>query len=194
MKTNLKALASLVLVSAVSTAYAQSTAAPRHRYHHKMEKKDSIEAQIQALREQMEEQRDEINELQQKLNQRDEQLQQAQAAAEQAQAAAQQAQAAADQQQQALNSNAQAVSSLQSSVADLKASNQQVVASVKRQTSALKKAVLHPDEIHYKGITISPHGSFLAAETVWRQGATGGGLNTAFTAIPLDNAPDANIS
>jgi type II secretory pathway pseudopilin PulG len=142
----------------------------------------------------MEEQRDEINDLQQKLNQRDEQLQQAQSAAQQAQAAAQQAQAAADQQQQSLNSNAQAVSSLQSSVADLKASNEQTVATVKRQTKMMKKAVLHPDEIHYKGITISPHGSFLAAETVWRQGATGGGLNTAFTGIPLDNAPDANIS
>jgi hypothetical protein len=194
MKTNLKALASLVLVSAVSAAYAQPVAAPRHHTHHKVVKKDSIESQIQALQQQMEEQRDEINDLQQKLNQRDEQLQQAQSAAQQAQAAAQQAQAAADQQQQSLNSNAQAVSSLQSSVADLKASNEQTVATVKRQTKMMKKAVLHPDEIHYKGITISPHGSFLAAETVWRQGATGGGLNTAFTGIPLDNAPDANIS
>ena len=194
MKINLKALASLVLVSTVSAAYAQPAAAPKHHYHHKVAKKSSIESQIQALQQQMEQQRDQINDLQQKLNERNEELQQAQTAAEQAQTAAQQAQAAADQQQQSLNSNAQAVSSLQSSVANLKASNEHVVASVKRQTAAMKKAVLHPDEIHYKGITISPHGSFIAAESVWRQGATGGGLNTAFTGVPLDSAPDASIS
>ena len=37
-------------------------------------------------------------------------------------------------------------------------------------------------------------GSFLAAETDWRSGATGGGLNTAFTSVPLQNSPAAQMS
>jgi hypothetical protein len=194
MKINLKALASLVLVSTVSAAYAQPAAAPKHHYRHNVVKKNSIESQIQALQQQMEEQRDEINDLQQKLNERNEELQQAQTAAQQAQTAAQQAQAAADQQQQSLTSNAQAVSSLQSSVADLKASNEQTVATVKQAQAKVTKMVEHPDVLRLKGVTISPSGSFIEAATVWRQGATAGGINTAFTAVPLDNSPASNIS
>ncbi|MGH9617276.1 MAG: hypothetical protein ACRD28_11090 [Acidobacteriaceae bacterium] len=57
-----------------------------------------------------------------------------------------------------------------------------------------KSAVPHPDAIRYRGIAISPKGSFLAAETVWRSGATGGGLNTAFTGVPLQHSPAAQLS
>ncbi len=194
MKTNLKALASLVLVSAVSAAYAQPAAAPKHHYHHKVEKKDSIESQIQALQQQMQQQRDEINDLQQKLSQRDEELQQAQSAAQQAQTAAQQAQAAADQQQQSLTSNTQAVTSLQTSVADLKASNEHVVATVKRAQANVAKMVEHPDALHYKGVTISPKGSFIEGATVYRNKATGSGIATPFTSIPVDGADNAQLS
>ena len=48
-----------------------------------------------------------------------------------------------------------------------------------------KKAINSPDALHYKGITLSPAGSFLAAETVWRSAATGGDINTALTGVPL---------
>lgn len=48
--------------------------------------------------------------------------------------------------------------------------------------------------LHYKGITISPMGSFLAGETDWRGSATGGGLDTSFTGIPLDNSEAYNLS
>ena len=54
------------------------------------------------------------------------------------------------------------------------------------ETSAIKKSVANPDALHYKGITISPAGSFLAAETVWREGAMGGDINTQFTGVPLE--------
>ena len=48
--------------------------------------------------------------------------------------------------------------------------------------------------LHFKGSTISFSGSFLAAETVWRQGATGGGLNTQFTGVPLQYSDYAQLT
>src|SRR5581483_3761720 len=62
------------------------------------------------------------------------------------------------------------------------------------ETTAIKKAIASPDAINYKGITISPAGSFLAAETAWRQGATGGDINTAFTGIPLNHSEASQLS
>jgi hypothetical protein len=51
-----------------------------------------------------------------------------------------------------------------------------------------------PDAISFKGITISPTGSFLAGETVWRSAATGSDINTAFTGIPLQNSEAGQLS
>lgn len=190
MNNKLKSIASLVLVSAVSAAYAQS--APVHRHpHRKAAGSRSIEAQIEALRNQMTVQNSEIHQLQQQLNQRNQQLQEAQAAAQQAQTAAQQAQAVASQQ---LNSNVQAVSALQSSVAELKTSNQQAIHQVQAEQAKVTTMVAHPDVIHYKGVDLSLKGSYIEAATVYRNKATGGGIATAFTHIPMDGANDAHVS
>ena len=43
-------------------------------------------------------------------------------------------------------------------------------------------------------MTLSFSGSFLAAETAWRQGATGGDINTPFTGVPLDNSQASQLS
>lgn len=51
-----------------------------------------------------------------------------------------------------------------------------------------------PDVLHYKGITLSPQGSFIEAATVYRSAATGGGINTPFTSIPLRNSDAAQMS
>ncbi|HET7103711.1 MAG TPA: hypothetical protein VFI20_06460 [Terracidiphilus sp.] len=51
-----------------------------------------------------------------------------------------------------------------------------------------------PTEIRYKGITISPAGSFIAAETVWRQAAMGDGLNTHLSSVPLAYSNNAQMS
>lgn len=192
MNRNLKAVASLVLASAVTAAYAQPTgAAPAPvKHHHHV----SIEQQIKALQEQMNEQREEINSLREKLQVRNQQLQQAQATATQSQTAAQQAQNSASQAQQQLTDQTQAVTSLQAAVAQMKQQNTAVVTTVKQAQAKITKLVKHPAVIHYKGITVSPAGSFIEAATVWRQGATGGGINTAFGAVPLDHSPAAQIS
>jgi len=194
-----KALAPLVLIVAVATGSAQSTASSpdtHTKIHHKraVEHKPSVESQIDELRNEMQSQKGEIDTLRQQLSDRDAQLQQAQQAAASAQQAAQAAQAAANQQAQQLSETSSSVSSLQTSVSDLKSSDNALAASVQKQTDEVKKAIESPEVLHYKGITLSPAGSFIAAETVWRQGATGGGLNTAPTGIPLANSDDAQLS
>ncbi|MFP5226937.1 MAG: hypothetical protein ACLGXA_04865 [Acidobacteriota bacterium] len=198
MKNNLKVLAIMALTAAVSTGYAQSTASPpckpcttkAHRKH----TGPSVEQQIEDLRQQEQSDRGQIDNLKQQLADRDAQLQQAQQAAQAAQQAAQAAQQAANAQQQTLSTNSEAVSSLQSSVNDLKSSSSTLATTVKTNQAEMKKAIENPDAVHYKGITISPAGSFLAAETVWRAGATGGGLNTGPTLIPLANSDNAQQS
>jgi hypothetical protein len=197
-----KALATLVLTLSVTAGYAQSAASSaetsphaQHRHHRKVEKRGpSVEEQIQALQNQMQQQAGEIDNLKQQLSERDAQLQQAQQSAQQAQQAAQEAQAAATQQQQAVTANTTAVSNLQTSVSDLNSSTSAAVVEVKKETAEVKKAVENPDAVHYKGITITPAGSFIEAATVWRSAATGGDINTPFTGIPLSNSDAAQIS
>src|SRR5215831_8082970 len=67
-------------------------------------------------------------------------------------------------------------------------------ADIQKQLDDLKKQVETPDALHYKGVTISPANSFIEAATVYRGGATGGGINTAPTGIPLDRSGQAHTS
>ncbi|HEX4066096.1 MAG TPA: hypothetical protein VHZ09_08715 [Acidobacteriaceae bacterium] len=200
MTKNLKALATLALTMTVAVGYAQTTAGSpgtsKKVVHHRkpVEKGPSVQSQIEELRQQEQMDRGQIDTLKQQLSDRDAQLQQAQQAAQQAQQAAQAAQQAAESQQQTLSANSEAVSSLKSSVDDLKANSTSIVSTIQQQQTEVKKALENNDGVRYHGITISPHGSFVAAETVWRQGATGGGLNTPFTGVPLNNSPAGNIS
>ena len=86
MNTNLKALASLVLASAVVASYAQTSTGSasttkKRTATHKAAAKPSVESQIEELRNDMNSQRGQIDTLKQQLADRDAQLQQAQQAA-----------------------------------------------------------------------------------------------------------------
>ncbi|MGH9606284.1 MAG: hypothetical protein ACRD3N_11370 [Terracidiphilus sp.] len=201
MKFKVKPAAAAMLTAAlvVSCAYASDPSpAPQAKKHHAARREKTppgptVEEQIETLRNQMQTQIDSLKEL---LSTKDQQLQQAQQAAAAAQAAAEKAQAAADQQQQAITQNTTAVSTLQSSVNDLDSSSSSMESSfkaVQRDTTAIKKAVENTDAVHYKGVTITPAGSFIEAATVWRNAATGSGINTHFTAIPLEHSGQAQI-
>ncbi len=189
----LKTLATLALVSALYAGQAQTTAtgttstsSTTHKTTRKATpKKPSVESQIQSLREDMETQ---IQQLKQQLADRDQQLQQAQQAAAAAQAAAAQAQQQAQQQSGVLTENTQAVSSLQGAVSDLKTSNTSLATTVQEDQAKVEKQILNPDAIHFKGVTISPTGSFLAGETIYRTHATGGDIPTAFSSLPYEHA------
>lgn len=200
MNTNLKAMASLVLVSVLSAGYAQtttdstSTTSRKKTASRRADPKPSVESQIEALRNDLNSQRGQINSLKQQLADRDSQLQQAQQAAASAQASAQQAQQAAQSQQAVIAENTQSVSNLQGAVSDLKTNTQSIVTTVQDQQAQVKKALENPDAIHYKGVTLSPNGSFLAAETVWRSHATASDIPTPFSAIPLSSANASQFS
>ncbi len=157
----------------------------------KKPKPPTVEEQIQGLRQEFQGQ---INELKTDLATKDAELKQAKEAAAEAQAAAEKAQAAASSSSQAVSDNAAAVTTLESTVKDLKGNQASLATTVSDETSKIKKEIANPDTIRYKGITISPAGSFLAAETVWRSAAIGDDINTHWTSIPLQYADNAFIS
>jgi hypothetical protein len=201
MTNTLKALATLALTMAVATGFAQtaaSSAAPAKKtVHHKkpaVPKGPSIQAQIEELRQQQQADHGQIDTLKQQLADRDAQLQQAQQAAAQAQAAAQSAQQAANAEQQTLSANTDAVSSLQSSVTDLKANSVSLASTIQTQQTQVMGAINNPDAIHFKGINLSPTGSFVEFATVDRTRATGSDIPTPFSSIPLEAADAGNIS
>lgn len=147
----------------------------------------SVERQIEEMRQMFQQQQEEINQLKQQLQNRDEQLQQAQAAAQQAQQQAQTAAQTANQSNAAYNSLQQAVQSVQAQTeqtkTDLTQTKSDVVA-VRQMGAGLRENYANPIALKYKDVYITP-GGFLAAETAFRQRATGGGLNTPFNAIPF---------
>lgn len=200
MQTSWKVLAGLLLVSTLAAGNAQTADGssttpqntPLHRTHRA--KRPSVEVQIKQLRKDMDEQRQEIDALKQQLSERDSQLQQARQTASFAQSTAQQAQQAAQSQQQVIDSSSQSASNLQNAVADLKVKTNAAIATAQTQQTRLHAELAHPDAIHYKGITISPEGSFIEAASVYRSAATGGGINTPFTGIPLQNSDQAQVS
>lgn len=189
----MKMVAAVVLAASLvgSNAYAGDPPAPAKKHATKKPPKPTVEDQINALRQEFQGQ---IDGLKSDLAAKDTQLKQAQQAAADAQAAAQKAEADATAQQQAVTENNSAVSSLQSTVTDLKANSVSLATTVSDETAAIKKRLENPDVLYFKGITLSPTGSFVAAETSWRQGATGGDVNTPFTSIPLQYADNAQLS
>lgn len=193
MKLQMKMVAAAILAASLvgSQAYAGDPPAPAKKHITKKPPKPTVEDQINALRQEFQGQ---IDSLKSDLAAKDAQLKQAQQSAADAQAAAQKAEADATAQQQAISDNNSAVSTLKSTVDDMKQSNASIVSSFTEESAAIKKKIESPDAVYYKGITISPAGSFLAAETVWRQGGTGGGLNTQFSGVPLDHSQAAQLS
>jgi hypothetical protein len=194
MKSQMKMVAAAILAASLvgTNAYAGDPPAPAKKHATKKQPpKPTVEEQINALRQEFQGQ---LDGLKSDLAAKDTQLKQAQQAAADAQAAAQKAEADATAQQSAVTENSTAVSTLQSTVTDMKAANASAVSSFSDDAAAIKKAIGSPEVLHYKGITLSPAGSFLAAETVWRQGATGGDINTPFTGVPLNAADAHNMS
>ena len=189
MKTNLTALAAMALVLTLAGNAQTSSSKPTKKKQTAAEA--AVQAQIDALRSDMQTQ---IQSLKQQLSDKDAQLQQAQQAAAAAQASAQQAQQAAQAAQQANSTNTEAVTSLQGAVTDLKTNNASLAQTIQDSQKQTTATLQHPDAIYFKGITLSPTGSYLAAETVWRSAATGGGIATPFSSIPIGAANAANLS
>lgn len=202
MKTNLKALASLVLASAVAghahPAAAQADTAKKTTKHHVRAHrgtKPTIQSEIEQLRQDMATQKNQIDSLQQQLSARDAQLQQVQQQAQASvQQATQQTQDAVAAQQAVTAQNTQAVATLQSAVTDLQANNTSLASTVQADQAKTMKAIEHPDEIHFKGVTLSPTGSFIEFATVNRTRATASDIATPFSSIPFTAADAGQLS
>ncbi len=196
MKLTAKAAAAAILAASLVVSYSQTSSSTAPAKKHTARKTaapagPTVQEQIDALKQQFQ---GEIDGLKSDLAAKDAELQQAKQAAADAQAAAAKAEADATAQQQAATDNQAAVSTLQSTVSDLKANQVSLATTVSDETTAIKKQITSPDAIYFKGITLSPTGSFLAAETVDRTAATGGDINTPFTGVPLANSQAAQLS
>ncbi len=206
MKTNLQALASLVLVSALA-GHAQTAApageppmykaAARKGKHVRVVKatKPTVQQQIEALRQETQSelatQKSQIDTLQQQLAASQAQLTQAQQAA---QSAMQQAQDAMAGQQNAISQNTQAVSTLQSAVTDLTSNTQSIASSMQADQAATQKAINTPDQVHFKGVGLGFTNSFIEFATVDRTKSTGSDIPTLFLAIPIAGSDAAHLS
>ena len=79
--------------------------------------------------------------------------------------------------------NDESVKKLQATVDDLKTNSISIIGTIQSEQTDIG-ALKNPDVLHFRGIGITP-GGFAAAETVWRQRATGGDVNTSFSSIPF---------
>ncbi len=206
MRVNLKALASLVLASAVAgqahLAVAEAAAAnapantpAKHRVRVKKATRPTVQSEIEALRNDMAAQKSQIDNLQQQLSARDAQLQQVQQQSQMAvQQATQQAQDTMAAQQSLNAQNQTAVAGLQSSVADLQTNHTTLATTVKNDQAATQKAINNPDLVHYKGIGLSFTNSFIEFATVDRTRSTGSDINTPFLSIPFSASDAGRLS
>jgi hypothetical protein len=151
----------------------------------KAEKADSaIAAEIEELRQALQSQQEQLQLLKEELAKRDRQIDEAREAAAAANARAAEASTKAV---EAVNSTAEVkttAATLNTSVSDLKASNETLKTAVAKEQAEEKKAEeTGPNSLRFKGITLTP-GGFFAAESVARQHAVSGDINTPFTGIP----------
>lgn len=84
---------------------------------------------------------------------------------------------------QALGADGSTARKMAEEVSDLKATATTLTSKVETTQQETRK-LLHPETIHFRGIELTP-GGYLAAETVNRQRATGGDVNTQFNGIPF---------
>ncbi len=209
MKKRLQAAIAAILVLGTLSLHAQtdtSTPATKATKTHKAKavkaKEESPEQRaIRELQEKLAAQQAQIDALTQQNAAKDAALSSAQSTAASAQStaasAASQA-AAASAQAQSASSSAQAstdaVTAVKSDVGDLKTANANLATTINDTKKDLNDKIDSPDTIHYKGVTISPVGTFIEAATVYRNAATGSDINTPFTGIPLQNSGEAQLS
>jgi hypothetical protein len=161
----------------------------------KADKSDSaIAAEIEELRQTLQAQQEQLTLLKEELAKRDRQIDEARDAAAAANARAAEASTKAT---EAVNTTAEVKSNeatLNTTVADLKTSNEALKTTVATaQAEEKKDSEEGPATIRYKGVSITP-GGFLAAETVFRNRATGGDIATPFTGIPFEASDLAHVT
>ena len=204
LRIGLACLLSSGMLMAQSASSSQSTAgaktktsrstAGRRRARTATSSEPSVASQLQELRDMLASQQRQIQQLQNQLASRDQQIQQAQRAAADANAKATEASTKASDAQSANSDASTQVASLKETVGLLKANDQSISDTIKAEQKKVNDAVESPTTLHFKGITISPTGSFIAGETIWRQRGLAADVNTPFSSIPFNGAQNGNLS
>jgi TolA-binding protein len=138
---------------------------------------------LDQMNERLEDLQQKYDALEKRVSARDGELEQAKKQAAEAQAAASDAKQKLETTQEAIGPEGSTVTKLQSDVADLKTTSSSLSSKVETTQQATTK-LEHPDTLHFRGVELTP-GGFLAAETVNRQRAVGGDVNTPFNSIPF---------
>ena len=179
----------LLLILALSCAMTCSVFAQtqdgetKPRAQHKGSAKSVFPNEIQELKDAVSAQQEQIKQLQQQIQTRDQAIEQLQREVKNIptpSAPAPSTDYSGD------------INPLQGDVKDLKAAEANTVDTLTETQKRLGE-MENPAAIHYKGVTITP-GGFLAGETVWRQRATLGDINTPFNGIPFSAAGQARQS
>src|SRR5580704_1276073 len=165
----------------VASAQQASKATAKAKKAPKAPAAPSVASQLKTMSDALAAQQKQIEDLRQELQTRDQAVQQLQQRLDQSQSAATAAAAKAD--SATASQQAESVTALRSDVNDLKQNASTTALTLQETQKNIKDAIESPAAIHYKGITLTP-GGFVAAETVTRQRATSGDINTPFTGIP----------
>ena len=203
MTTSRTMLAVLLFSVGVAGAQAQTSTNPAPVRPAPAKHQTAEQAMLEQLSEKVQKLEQTVEELKQQMAARDKELQAAKDSAAYAQA---EADAAAKQQRMRAESTLEtvakqgtALTDLQTTVGDLKASSSSVLKSNQSLTEVVQadqkatKELENPAAIHFMGVDLKP-GGFVAAETVNRQRAIGGDINTQFTGIPFAGQTAADFS
>jgi hypothetical protein len=153
---------------------------------------NGIASELKSMKDAIAAQQAQIEQLRQEVLQRDQTIQQTSQEVEQLKSAAATAQAKAEAADATATEGTQAVKTLRSDVTDIKANSASAAATL-QETQKRVGELETPLALRFKGITITP-GGFVAAESVWRQRGTLGGINSPFTSIPFPGSDTFHTS
>jgi hypothetical protein len=181
-KTFVVLLMALSLLGAQAQTPASKPQAKQSKTHAKTEEQMLLE-QLSEKLQVLDRLSDRVDGLEQEVRDLKRQLQEANKTAEAAKADAVQTQKEVENTQQVIGHNDEQVANLKGAVSDLKSASTSIVETVQAQQKE-QRALEHPNSLHFKGIELTP-GGFVAGETVDRQRAVGGDVNTPFSSIPF---------
>ncbi|ADV83290.1 hypothetical protein [Terriglobus saanensis] len=190
MQTLRKLAAVALLTTCLATQAQDATNPPSAKSTRTKSTKSKQKTQEQILLEQLNEKFEKLDqlsekydELQQKFDALQKRMAMRDAEIDATHKTATDAQAVAIEAKQASSPEGPAVTQLRTEVEELKTTSSSLATKVETTQQATKK-LEHPETIHFKGVDLTP-GGFFAAETVNRQRAIGGDVNTAFSSIPF---------
>jgi hypothetical protein len=199
MKRIMAAMLSVALVGSVMAAQAQqetapATTKPAHRKAVAKKTGPTVAEQLGEMKAAIDAQQAQIKQLSDLVQSRDQKIQQLEQRLDQNQVVATQAQSKADTAVAQTADQQQTVVALKSDVTDLKTTATSNAMTLQETQKSIKDAIESPAAIHFKGITLSLTGSFLAGETVYRNRALGADINTPFNSVNMPGAGQNAIS